>query len=151
MTVGVRWGWGREGGGTRTSCYVKTNLNRGKQCLRPPLKVLQVVNVSDIFKLRVMEAISFAQCERSSAISSCLSDSQWGMYKDKCVLSATLRKKCKINVTNVTDATKLQFLTTYVFSQFHVQFGSFVFVFKDQETICTYAGIIISFPSQYMN
>lgn len=67
VVVGVR-------GRNRTSCYVKTNLSREKQCLRPPLKVLQVVRVSDIFKLRVMEAISFARCERSSAIASCLSE-----------------------------------------------------------------------------
>lgn len=91
---------------TRTSCYVKTNLNRGKRCFRPPLKVLQVVRVSDIFKLRVMEAISFARCEQSSAISSCLSDSQWRMYRDKCVLSAALRKNH--NANNVSDATEVQ-------------------------------------------
>lgn len=55
--------WGRRGG-TRTSCYVKTNLGRRKRCLRPPLTVLQVVRDSDILKLRVIEAIfSFARCE----------------------------------------------------------------------------------------
>lgn len=100
------WQWGCSEGEarTRTSCYIKTNL-RGKQCLRPPLKVLQVVRVSDIFKPRVMEAISFAQCEQSSAISSCLSDRQRGMYRDKCVLSAARRRRKKIeNAKNVTDS-----------------------------------------------
>lgn len=98
LAFGSSWQWGcgevgvRGGGRNRTSCYVKTNLSREKQCLRPPLKVLQVVRVPDIFKQRVMEAISLAPCERSSAIASCLSDRQWWMYKDKWFQSAAPRR-----------------------------------------------------------
>lgn len=72
-------GWG---GWTRTSCYVKKNLSGGKQRLRPPLKVLQVVTLSDMFKLRAMEAISLAWCERSWATSSCRPDNKGGMLKN---------------------------------------------------------------------
>lgn len=72
-----QWGCGEVEGRTRTSCYVKTNLDRGKRCLRPPLKVLQVVRDSDILKQRVMEAIFVASCERSSTIPSfCLMASE---------------------------------------------------------------------------
>lgn len=60
LALGSARHWGRREvwGGTRTSCYVKTNLGRRKQRLRPPLMVLQVVRDSDIFRLRIMEAIS---------------------------------------------------------------------------------------------
>lgn len=90
------WWWGCAGveERTRTSCYIKTNL-RGKQCLRPPLTILQVVMAPDIFKSGVVEAIWFVRCEQSSALSSCLSDSQLGTYRDKCELSAAYRRKKK--------------------------------------------------------
>lgn len=94
LVFSCSWWWGCAGveERTRTSCYIKTNL-RGKQCLRPPLTILQVVRAPDIFKSRVVEAIWFVRCEQSSAISSCLSDSQRGTYRDKCELSAACRRK----------------------------------------------------------
>lgn len=85
---------------TRTTCYIKTNL-RGKQYLRPPLKALQVVSVSDISKPRVKEAILFARWAQAAHL---LFDSKRGTYGDTCTASSS-QKKNNQNTKNATDAT----------------------------------------------
>lgn len=68
-TVPVWWGGG--GGGDQNQLLrVAANLNRRKQCLIPPLDIVQIVRVS--VKFRVMETIWSSRWEASGAAPSCL-------------------------------------------------------------------------------